>query len=98
MGSVDVWRRFGLPDLHSVSKPPDPRPRDQRTIAVVRCRMARADFMKTSVIRRIVFCLIAMWAFGQAAVALAACSMERGAPMQMTQTDGTCDCGNEGQS
>lgn len=54
--------------------------------------------MRTSVIRRIVFCLIAMWAFGQAAVALAACSMERGAPMQIAQADGTCECGDEGQS
>ena len=53
--------------------------------------MARAlDAMKASVIRRVVFCLIAVWAFGQAAVALAACSMERGAPMQMA--DGSCDC------
>jgi hypothetical protein len=52
--------------------------------------------MKTSVIRRIVFCLIALWAFGQAAVALAACSMERGAPMT-SQADGMPDCGSGAQ-
>lgn len=54
--------------------------------------------MKTSVIRRVVLCLIAVWAFGQAAVALAACSMERGAPMQMAQADGTCECSSDSPS
>ena len=42
--------------------------------------------------RRIGLLVIALLVFAQGSVALAACSMERGAPMQMTQADDACAC------
>ena len=58
--------------------------------------MALELAMSRRLIRRIAFCLIALLGFAQGTVALAACVMERGAPMQMDSAgDATC-CDEDG--
>ena len=48
--------------------------------------------MNRRLVRRVAFCLIALLGFAQGTVTLAACTMERGAPMQMSPAGETSGC------